>query len=338
MRKNMLVETLVVLITLGLASASGQWEVFDCSQLPQDLSPPWEESNSSFPDDNETSVLSVIDDPDIPGNKLLKLDTILQGAGFKEMWRIWWGGDPSEGMTLVVRAAALDTGTYDRDLDIYILTGVGEERFITADNGTRVSLNRSASETFITPMNTTEWHIYRITARVDQFELYIDEDSISYLAAQGISTTEKYFRFGDGGSALHGALYDWIAWDTTGAYAPGRGTPLPDSLTGLTPISSVEDERLYPEQFELSQNYPNPFNPTTEIQFTLREAAPVRLDIYDLTGRLVNTLIDEKKQPGTYHVVWEGQDLHGNQLHSGVYFYSLVTDNHKATRKMLLLK
>jgi len=333
----MLRESLLILVSLGLVTSSAQWDVLDCSILPQDIGPPWEESNSTYPDDNETSVLSVIDDPAIPGNKLIKLDTQPMGAGFKEMWRVYWGGDPDSGMTLVVRAAALDTAVYDRDLDIYILTGFGEERLVTTNKGARIKFDRSGIDTYITPMNVTEFHVYRITAIADRFELYIDEDPLSYMETTGNSTTDQYFRFGDGGSSLHGALYDWIAWDTTGAYAPGYGTPLPDSLVIVTPVS-VEQEAQLPEHFELNQNYPNPFNPTTDIQFSIREAALVRLDIYDLTGRLVNTLINERKQPGTYHAAWDGRDMHGNRLHSGVYFYTLRADNTKATRKMLLLK
>ncbi|UCH62517.1 MAG: T9SS type A sorting domain-containing protein [Fidelibacterota bacterium] len=335
MKRNILLQSLIVTISLGLTAALAQWEVFECDQLPQDADPPWIESNSSFPDDNETSVLSVIDDPDITGNKLIKIDTQVQGAGFKEQWKKEWGGDPAVGQTLVFRAAALDTSLFDRDLDVYIYNGYGGERLITKIMGTRVKFDRSGIETAI---DVTKWHIYRVTAIADQFELYIDEDPLSYLTATGVSTTDKYFRFGDGGSSLHGALYDWFVWDTTGAYAPGYGTALPDSLTGLTPASIERVDQLYPENFGLSQNYPNPFNPTTEIQFKVSRTAPIRLKVYDLSGSLIHTLVNESKQPGTYSVKWNGRDIHGGLLPSGIYFYSMEAGNYRETRKMLLMK
>jgi len=334
MRGKVLLGAMIVLVSLGLVSVSAQWQGFDCDVLPADAG--WSESNATT-EDGVTEVTTVIDDPDVPGNKLVKVDTQAKGWSFKEQWRQDLGGDAATGMTLVFRAIALDTAIFSRDFDLYLYNGIYRERIISKLKGTAVKFDKQGIEELI---DVTKWHIYRWTTQNDYFELYVDEEELSYLA--GASTDgadgEKFFRFGDGGGDLYGALYDWFAWDTTGAYAPGAGTPLPDTLTGVEPPASVEGAELQPQNFELSQNYPNPFNPTTEIQYKVNEAAIVRLTIYDLKGGLVNTLINGMVQPGTHHIEWDGSDSVGNRMPSGVYFYSLDAGHHHITKKMLLLR
>jgi phosphatidylserine/phosphatidylglycerophosphate/cardiolipin synthase-like enzyme len=83
----------------------------------------------------------------------------------------------------------------------------------------------------------------------------------------------------------------------------------------------------------LEQNYPNPFNPTTHLRFTIAQLAIVRLQIYDVLGREVTTLVNEQKLPGTYDVGFDG-----SKLASGVYYYRLTAGNFVQTKKLLLLK
>ncbi len=93
---------------------------------------------------------------------------------------------------------------------------------------------------------------------------------------------------------------------------------------------------IIPNSFTLSQNYPNPFNPSTNIDFRIASPSDgglVTLKIYDVLGREVKTLVKEKKEPGTYEVVFKA-----NQLSSGVYFYQLKAGNFIQTKKMVLLK
>ena len=85
--------------------------------------------------------------------------------------------------------------------------------------------------------------------------------------------------------------------------------------------------------YNLSQNYPNPFNPTTEINFTIPETGFVELKVYDLTGRLVKTLVSDMKNAGSYNV-----EFNAEGISSGVYFYKLSTDNFSDIKKMILLK
>lgn len=102
--------------------------------------------------------------------------------------------------------------------------------------------------------------------------------------------------------------------------------------------STDDDPVTLPNEYHLSQNYPNPFNPSTVISFTLPTAAEVRLDVINLLGQRVTTLVDVALSAGEHFVTWSGEDQSGNRVASGVYFYRLETDDFSQTRKMLLLK
>ncbi len=96
-----------------------------------------------------------------------------------------------------------------------------------------------------------------------------------------------------------------------------------------------------PKAYALAQNFPNPFNPSTTIQFSIPESVglvKVRLDVFNLRGQLVKTLVDRSMEAGDYRVQWEGADNSGKHVSSGVYFYRLRTPDFKATRKMVILK
>lgn len=97
---------------------------------------------------------------------------------------------------------------------------------------------------------------------------------------------------------------------------------------------------LKPEQkdFQLYQNYPNPFNPSTNIHVSISRENGVKLNIYDIDGRLIRNLINENLSKGDYYFVWNGKDNKGKNVSSGVYFYSLNTNGFVITKKMLLLK
>ncbi|MFQ6103112.1 MAG: S8 family serine peptidase [Candidatus Glassbacteria bacterium] len=103
--------------------------------------------------------------------------------------------------------------------------------------------------------------------------------------------------------------------------------------------TGIDEEDGVPKTWGgLLQNYPNPFNPSTTITFSVRERARVRLDIFDLRGRLVKRLIDTEMTGGVHHVGWDGRDEAGMMLGSGVYLYRLSADDGMVTRKMNLLR
>lgn len=90
--------------------------------------------------------------------------------------------------------------------------------------------------------------------------------------------------------------------------------------------------------FTLMQNYPNPFNPTTNIIFAIPRPNVVSVRIYDVTGRLVKTLVNEFRSAGEHVVMWDGRNDEGQKASSGMYINEIRYDGSVMTRKMLMLK
>jgi hypothetical protein len=109
-------------------------------------------------------------------------------------------------------------------------------------------------------------------------------------------------------------------------------------LSASTAYGLLMTTEVLPQTYRLAQNYPNPFNATTKIDFGLPEASHVRIDIYDITGKMVCTLLDEDRAAGFYSLNWNGTDNYHNTVASGVYFYRLTSGNNVRTMKMTLLK
>ncbi len=93
------------------------------------------------------------------------------------------------------------------------------------------------------------------------------------------------------------------------------------------------DNGTTPHEFALEQNYPNPFNPTTKISFTIAKASHVKLDVYNVTGQLVKTIVDQDLSMGNHTY-----DFDATNLASGIYFYRIITPEFTATKKMVLLR
>ncbi len=108
-----------------------------------------------------------------------------------------------------------------------------------------------------------------------------------------------------------------------------------DTFPGVT---SVKDPLNSPGSFELFQNYPNPFNPTTTIRYRLSAVNRVTLKVYDILGREVRTLVDERQTAGEHIVWWDGKDNDGNLVPSGAYFCQLQVGSFKVSEKLSLVK
>lgn len=102
--------------------------------------------------------------------------------------------------------------------------------------------------------------------------------------------------------------------------------------------TGVDDEAKIPFGYSLSQNYPNPFNPSTSIVFSLPHRTQARVEIMNILGERVKTLVDELLPAGEQVIEWNGHTDTGTPVASGVYFYRLVTDEFSAVRPMVLLK
>jgi hypothetical protein len=99
-----------------------------------------------------------------------------------------------------------------------------------------------------------------------------------------------------------------------------------------------EDEVVPVSATALVGNFPNPFNPETTINYTIKEPVNVRLDVYNLKGQLVRTLVNADQASGRYRVVFTASDEKGSPLASGIYFYRLSAGNYTSTRKMMLME
>jgi len=93
-----------------------------------------------------------------------------------------------------------------------------------------------------------------------------------------------------------------------------------------------------PQSFSLGQNYPNPFNPATVIEFSLPERQQVKMDIYDISGRKIRTLIERTMAAGAHKTVWDGRNDNGEHVSSGMYIYRMTAGAYKFSKKLILLK
>ncbi len=125
-------------------------------------------------------------------------------------------------------------------------------------------------------------------------------------------------------------VYDWASGDLLKTIRLMSKTALP---------TEVPDEPVVlPDKFVLDQNYPNPFNPSTTIRFSLEMRSTVALEIFNILGRKISTLVDKELPAGSYNVTWDGRTDGGRAAASGVYFYRLKASDGVKTRKMVLLK
>jgi len=110
-----------------------------------------------------------------------------------------------------------------------------------------------------------------------------------------------------------------------------------DPATGEIEVTSADND-LLPDVTALLDNYPNPFNPETVINYQLAEAGVMNLQIYNIKGQSIRTLINKKLEPGRYNTIWDGKDDKGGDVSSGIYYYRMKSGNYSSCRKMILMK
>jgi hypothetical protein len=140
----------------------------------------------------------------------------------------------------------------------------------------------------------------------------------------------------------------WRARDNAGNKAEKASDT--DEMTGnvlfiiqndhpLTGVNDSDTQTMLPAEIELSPAYPNPFNPETRIAYRIAERSRVRLSVYDILGRHVRTLIDNRLQePGSHDAAWRGSDASGHDAASGVYIIILRTGTVVRSQKVILLR
>ncbi|MBK9405671.1 MAG: T9SS type A sorting domain-containing protein [Ignavibacteria bacterium] len=111
--------------------------------------------------------------------------------------------------------------------------------------------------------------------------------------------------------------------------ANGAMLKVTDVVTEVSAVNSI-----VPSEYSLEQNYPNPFNPTTTINFSIPKSSIVSLKVYDALGKEVATLVNEFKNAGNYSADFTAT----SNLTSGIYFYTLTSENFTSTKKLMLVK
>jgi len=129
------------------------------------------------------------------------------------------------------------------------------------------------------------------------------------------------------------ALSDGYSLEFAAATLRGAGN---DELA--VELGGYESRPEIPTVFRLVGNTPNPFNPKTSIAYHVPREAEVAIRVYDVSGRLVRTLVDGASEPGRHEVLWDGRSDQGNDVGSGVYFCTMEAESFHGSRKMLLLK
>ncbi|MDN5354210.1 MAG: hypothetical protein PWQ09_966 [Candidatus Cloacimonadota bacterium] len=198
-------------------------------------------------------------------------------------------------------------------------------------------------------------------------EIQLDQQSIAVEIGQNTTLTDTLKVENIGNSTLNFAILEEIPWLEIAEYnanvEPGdfsevilqfssydmaldtyedEFTVVSETQEILVPITmqiiNVSNSETPELKNYLAKNHPNPFNPETKINFSLKKAGEVRLEVYNIKGQLVKTLQQGYTDAGEHFVVWRGRDENGQKVTSGIYFYRLQTENMSKTRKMLLLK
>ena len=148
----------------------------------------------------------------------------------------------------------------------------------------------------------------------------------------GYDNTDRTLGYGQIGDSPNFKVY----YPTTGELISMDATelsPWSNNNVAIVEGLSVTIESVVPSEIALENAYPNPFNPSTNIEFSIPEFMEVQVNVLDIQGRLVATIVDGAYEKGNHHVMFNG-----NNLSSGLYFIQLLTDNSASYTKVLLLK
>jgi hypothetical protein len=196
-------------------------------------------------------------------------------------------------------------------------------------------------------MEPMKYHVNLVDSATNQIHSELFSDTINVEDSVGIEFLRGFVINNISGGS--GRFYVQLLVDTAdggdgdymmaGVYSdntlPGGDAPInyKTKVFFKNSSNSVKQENQIPKSYELSQNYPNPFNPVTKINYALPKQGFVTLKIYDITGREIQSLVNEVKQAGYYTV-----DFNGSNLASGVYFYRIQSGDFVMTKRMVLIK
>ena len=183
-----------------------------------------------------------------------------------------------------------------------------------------LNLNRSSSLSFSEPA------LYNVEPEIYSFQIYRDDMFLAHIEnGNARAFLDDYLESGT-------YTYHIIA-----VYEDDIMSLPSESIEVVLSVTSIHDE-LIPSLNTLHGNYPNPFNPKTNISFSLNREQKVSIEIYNIKGQKIKTLVNSSLPAKKHTVTWHGDDDFGKSVGSGVYFYKMITDNYTETKKMLMLK
>ncbi len=203
--------------------------------------------------------------------------------------------------------------------------------YIIANSGTALKTTNGGSN----------WYQMNINSSYDLNYVFFTDQSTGYICGDyGLikKTTNAglswYSQLSTSGSNLNNIIFPCR---DTGYMFGENGTILKTITCGdIIGIKTINSSA--PSSFSLYQNYPNPFNPSTKIKFDVKDEGFVSLKVYDITGKEIAALVNERLKPGSYEALFNVLDYERKALSSGIYFYSLTAGNFRETKKMILIK
>jgi uncharacterized protein YjdB len=219
------------------------WYVYDGSAIPNDLSG-WITS-SDAPGTN--FVETVVNDEEVFGNKYLRY--LSADVESKKYYRHKFTGTSTK-ITVVARmkGVLIDSLTGEYAFQIETANGVVRSVLDIVTDGNKLKEEKGDAADTVLQADLSQWQVYRITLDGDSVNVYLNEGINPVMAGYGSAVSDNHLRFGDAGSARVAGCIDWCVIDTTGAYAPGTGAAIPDSLT--TPAWYVYDGTAIPNDLD----------------------------------------------------------------------------------------
>jgi hypothetical protein len=246
-----------VILIMGLTSgnAFSQWIIYDASVVPlENGAPTFTRSNvSSVSSEIFDTWSTIIVDPDNADNNLMQF--LDNAAGQRGMWRSNLPSGTSK-LTFVAKLKAYDYANLNWTLDIDFDFGGAREQFFIM-NSDQIRVRRGTDTTHDLPIgfDLSAWNTFRFVfdneADPKTVKVYLNESATPFIEANPAAGSNNYFRFGNGDSnRTVGFLMDWIIWDTTGAYAPGEGTAIPNPV--VTPSWNADLAELKADAVDIT--------------------------------------------------------------------------------------
>ena len=214
------------------------------------------------------------------------------------------------------------TGIDYKDRNLWVVSGEKGIILNYSFKNTPVELNSftsSISDNNVTLSWSTATEKNNYGFEIERKSLDNDYKRIGFIKGKGTATEINNYSYTDKSVAPGLYMYRLKQIDQNGEYKYYN-------LAGEINIG-------HPAEYSLSQNYPNPFNPNTKIRYSIKDAGLIKIEIFDLLGRKVTTIVNEDKPAGEYVV-----NFNGNNLSSGIYFYKLTSGSFTQIKKMQLLK